>query len=214
MYNLIFDLDGTLIRTDPMHRYIIARYIMGDYQRPCPDEAEFRRIIDMIWFHSGDENLVKDTLGLEKSDFWKAFARYDTPEMREAFSAPYTDASFVRHMKARGHRTGIVTSATKRIADLEVGMIGPENFDEIVLARKDNGLIPKPDPSGLYRCMELLGSTSKNTIFFGDSPDDIQAGQSAGVLDIHVDRGEFEYQGPKPTITVLSLYDTMDELGI
>ena len=64
----------------------------------------------------------------------------------------------------------------------------------------------KPDPEGMLRLMEILKTTTANTLFVGDSEHDIQAGKNSGVRTIiclNVHHPDIRPDGD----TVASLFD-------
>ncbi len=52
-------------------------------------------------------------------------------------------------VRKRGLKTGIVTGSPSHIAEMEVGLVGKELFDAVVIARKFEGVKEKPHPDGL-----------------------------------------------------------------
>ena len=49
-----------------------------------------------------------------------------------------------------------------------------------------NGIIRKPNPSGVLKVLDILGSKSENSVFLGDSDIDIQTAKNANMPCISV----------------------------
>ena len=148
---VIFDLDGTLVHTLPEYRYEVVGKTLKNLGRTATQED-----IDRFWFITERDELIEQKWQLPYGDFWKEYQRHDNTELRRKLTKPYEDTSYLNELKKKGYRLGIVTGAPVHIASLEIGMLGEDKFDAIVIAHKLNGRQPKPHPSGLNECLGLL----------------------------------------------------------
>ena len=199
---IIFDLDGTLVTTKYEHRKIVLEKTLSDFGKPLPIE-----VIDKFWFEGNRDKIIKEIFEVNPSNFWTVYESYDTPEFRKKFTNPYDDVGFVLELKKRGYKTGVVTSAPVEIAKIETEMVGKEFFDSIVVAHTLNGFIPKPNPSGLEQCLFNLGIKNTESIFVGNSDEDVNAARNANILDILINRKEYFYKNLNPSLSIESLYD-------
>jgi len=184
---VIFDLDGTLICTAPDHRYKLVARILGDLGT-CASPIS----IDKFWFETDRSAIIKKDFGVEPAEFWKLFRIYDTVDLRKRFTRPYYDVGVINDIRQKGIKTGIVTGAPLHIADFEIGMLGPDNYDSIIIAHTLNGYKPKPHPHGLEECITKLGVQRHEAIYVGNSDEDTLTAKNAQVLDVIVDRQEYE----------------------
>lgn len=206
---VIFDLDGTLVHTAPECRYTIVGNTLNELGITAPNEA-----IDMFWFRSGRSSIIRENFRVEPDEFWKSYEKYDTVELRRAFTKLYDDVGFINEIRKKDYKTGIVTGAPAHIASLEIEILGGGKFDAIVIARSSNGISPKPHQHGLEECLRLLGASKKEAVYVGNADEDILTARNAGVFDILLDRGEHAFPGIKPSLTIHTLYDLRSLLGL
>lgn len=200
--SFIFDLDGTLVGSSPEHRYILVGRVLEDLGvYPRSD------LIDSFWFEARRDELVTKMFGLSLEAFWSTYKKYDTIELRERFTKPYNDISVIKELRRNGHKTGIVTGAPLHIANLEINMIGRENFDSIIIAHRSNGFIPKPNPQGLEECLRQLNTQKNKAVYVGNADEDIEMAKRAEVFDILLDRREHKFPDVAPSLTISSLYE-------
>lgn len=208
---IIFDLDGTLVHTAPEYRY----KVIGDTLKEMGVNFYLNEHIDRLWFETDREKIVQECFGQKPEDFWKIYTKNEKVEIRKNFIKLYHDIDFLTHIRDKGHKTGVVTGSPEHITALEIGMIGKEKFDSVIVARGFGGVRSKPHPEGLEKCLEDLGLDKKEAIFVGNGAEDILAAQSAGIMDVFIDRGEhvFDLKKLKPSQAIDTLYDLKDIFG-
>ncbi len=204
----MFDLDGTLVHTTPDYRYKIVKHVLNDFNIQVHN-----RLIDRFWFESRREEIIREHFKLEPDIFWQSFRKYRDMDFRKQCISAYNDVDFVLELKGKGFKTGIVTGAPPDVADMEIDLIGRQNFNAIVLQSLHNGK-PKPHPSGIEECLAALSLTNKEAIFVGNSDEDILAAQNAKVMGVMIDRKEHEFPHVEPSLTIESLYELRQILGI
>ena len=128
-------------------------------------------------------------------DFWSHFSRFDLPDVRLAHTKPFPDIGALDVLKGRGLRLGVVTNAPKTIAESELGLIGADLFDAIVIAGKTPGIRAKPHPDGILHCIAQVNGVPQGAMFIGNALEDLQAARAAEVMDVHIDRGEHDSIG-------------------
>jgi pyrophosphatase PpaX len=99
-------------------------------------------------------------------------------------------AEMIRALADRGARLGIVTSKMKPHTERGLAVAGLQGaFDLIVTC--DDVTRGKPDPEPVLLALEWAGRSAAETVFIGDSPHDIHAGNRAGVSTAAVTWGPF-----------------------
>lgn len=199
---VIFDLDGTLVHTTPEYRYKIVGQTLKDLGTKSSDHY-----IDRFWFEARRDEIIKNHFKLEPELFWQTYRKYDTPELREQFTRLYDDIDFIKELKRKGYKIGIVTGSPMPIAFLEIKMLGEENFDEIVITHSSSGIKHKPHPHGLLECLNKLGIKKEEAIYVGNADEDVITAKNAQVFDVLLKRGEHTFLEINPSLTILSLYE-------
>lgn len=213
---LIFDLDGTLVHTAPEYRY----QIVGETLKKLGTKDYSTDHIDQFWFEMDRDRIIKKYFGQEPEIFWKVYTEYENVQLRRQFIKLYHDVDFVHHLKDTGYKIGVVTGSPHHITDLEIGMIGKDKFDSVVVARhskEDSPLEgPKPNPWGIEKCLSALGGKKEESLYVGNAEEDVLAARNAGILDVYVERGEYKFDldSLKPSVLINSLYDLKGLLNI
>ncbi len=149
---VVFDLDGTLVHTMPEYRYKIVGQTLKEL-----GTSSSKHYIDRFWFETRRDDIIKEHFEVDVDLFWKTFRQCDTIDLRKQLTRVYDDVGFVKELKQKGYKVGIVTGAPLHIMSLEVDMIGEEYFDAVVRAQLSSGIKPKPDPHGIEECLSILG---------------------------------------------------------
>lgn len=206
---IIFDLDGTLVHTTSKYRYAVVRKTLKE----LGVSSFSKKNVDKFWFGGNREKIIRKLFNLDPKIFWKVFHKHDTIELREKHTVAYKDIDFIKELKKEGYKTGILTGSIGSIASMEIKMVGKENFDIIVIAHPSNGIEPKPHPSGLERCISILGIKKEEAMYVGNADEDIISAKNAGILDVLIDRNEYEIDEEiRPTYRIKSLYELKDIL--
>lgn len=183
---ILFDLDGTLVRTTSEGRYSIIRTVLKKLTtQPVSDE-----MIDAFWFGAYRNEIIKNEFKVDQNSFWRIYWQVHTAELTKQHSMPYDDSAILQTLKEKGFVLAVVTGATPLVAACEIDFLGSNLFDAIILARESHGSHPKPDPHCLNLCLEKLNIQAKEAVYVGNADEDILTARAAGVLDIIVDRNE------------------------
>jgi len=202
---VIFDLDGTLVHTAPEYRY----KVVGDTLKEMGVDSYLKEYVDRLWFESDREKIVREYFGQDPVLFWKIYTKNEKAEVRKKYIKLYNDIDFLTYIRAKGRKTGVVTGSPENIVDLEIEKIGKEKFNSVIVARGFGGLKAKPDPEGLEKCLESLCISKHEAVFVGNAAEDTLAARSAGIMDVFLERGEYEFdlKKLKPSIVINSLYN-------
>lgn len=96
---------------------------------------------------------------------------------------------FLNTIKAKGMRTGLVSNVGRKTLTKALSKLGLEEFFDVALSRNDV-LNLKPHPDGLNLAIQKLGISKENSIFLGDSLDDVNAARNAGIRIMIITDGE------------------------
>lgn len=173
---LLFDLDGTLLDTDPLHHRAFGS-VLAERGRDLSVEEYHARIMGrpnadiMADFFPGEEarhaeiadlkeSRFRDLLGAEVSPTPGIHALLDWAESLGAGTAVVTNAP-------RGNAAAMLaaTGLDRRLTTLVIGDECPR---------------PKPDPMPYRMAMELLGATPARSVAFEDSPSGLRAARGSG----------------------------------
>jgi phosphoglycolate phosphatase len=178
----LFDLDGTLIdsQEDIAHSINLLLHQLGIKQK------SLKKITSFIG--QGVLSLLKKNLPqLDEMEINKVLL----PRFEKIYSENMINKTklysgvreFFKKIKPQEQKVAVLTHKPKRfsVSILQHFKIYEPIFmclggDE--LSRK------KPDPEGIFRIMEAAQVSSQNTVFMGDSAEDIEAGKAASVTTV------------------------------
>lgn len=186
MRGMIFDVDGTLVDTNPAHVEAWRRAFKRlGYEIPT------ERILPEIG--KGGDKLVPSVLGepaekrhgdalrrAQKEEFLAIAKRVHLPVF------PGVPEVF-RALKNRGIRTALATSSDDKhfAATLASAGMDLRSMADVVVTKSDAGA-SKPDPDVVVVAVEKLGLSPAQCAMVGDTIYDAQACQAAGVAFIGV----------------------------
>lgn len=174
---VLFDLDGTLIDSTDLivdsyaHTYrahgrvMSTEQILADLGIPLHDTLA-------RYFH-GDELKTATATYLEYN-----LARHDDGVRHMAGVV-----DLVRRLRAGGLRLAVVTSKLRETARRGLALCRLDGMFEHVVAKEDTRR-HKPDCEPLLYALALLQSEASETAYVGDSPNDVEAADGAGVRAI------------------------------
>lgn len=200
MKAIIFDLDGTLVSVRLEYRYELLGKVLARFgKRATPDE------IDSFWFMHSRDRLI-ERWGIKPESFWKEFRIHDLPDLRKQYTFAYDDYPYLKELKNQGFRLALCTGSPPHIAEMELSFIDRSVFDVIVIALPSNGIKAKPDPMGALQCLNLLNTAPHETLFVGNSDEDILTARNAGIQSVIIDRKEHRHS-LTPDRLITSLYE-------
>ncbi|MGC8607243.1 MAG: HAD family hydrolase [Vulcanisaeta sp.] len=171
---VIFDLDGTLVDTIPLHvlSWIETCKHLG-LSIPTMDHVNTLiglRALDIARKLCGDENAEK-ALQIKNEIYLSllggAKAINGAPEL-------------LKMLKEKGFTIGIVTSSSRRVAIKALEVTGLYNYIDGIVAGDDVNK-GKPDPEPLMKILHSLGLKVSEVAVVGDSKYDAEMALNAGV---------------------------------
>ncbi len=186
---LLLDLDGTVV--DSLGFIMRCfREAVNPYTRNLPSDAEI-----VATFGPAEEQCIALVLQQHQQHGWlrepysTGMAQRAAHRFHQLYASGYEAglvecypgmAELVLEAKQQGKATGIFTGKGRRsaLATLEHVKLLTQ-FDVIVTS--DDVQHPKPAADGVLLACRLTGVAPQHTLFVGDNPTDVLAGQRAGV---------------------------------
>ena len=177
---LVFDMDGVLIDSEPLHRrakeqalgyfgIVLADQIYADY-KGRPDETMMREIAAQ----RADPAMTAGELLRKKHQAFEAL---------EHTILPIPDAvEFVRWSKSR-YRIALATSATPRNRAAALSALDLSSIFEAVVDA-DDFQRPKPDPEAFQVAMRRLALRPEECWVIEDSLNGVKAAKAAGCVTV------------------------------
>ncbi|MEB3887033.1 HAD family phosphatase [Lyngbya sp. CCY1209] len=174
---IIFDLDGTLANTDPLH-YQTWVDVLSDYGMKLNPEFYNARISGRL-----NPDIVRDILPQLTPEEGRDLADRKEARFREIALGlePLPGLmELLAWIEKKGLKTGIVTNAPRANAVfmLEVLKLG-DRFEHVILSEEVG--VGKPDPAPYKTILDRLDVSPTEAIVFEDSPSGIRAAVAAGI---------------------------------
>ena len=170
---VIFDWDLTLWNSWDIHLWLMRR-TAGALKQPRPSKNEIAREFSrpfrqhLNWFFSGDPEAVLET--------YLGFYR-DVVEIKAGLYPGI--AEILRTLNTHGFNVAVFSDKRQPFGASELEQTGVGHLLDHASFFND-GRPYKPDPQGLQDVMEALGASPEETIYVGDSPQDIECAHRAG----------------------------------
>jgi pyrophosphatase PpaX len=183
---LLFDLDGTLVDS--------VGLILASFRHACATTLG-RVPADEEWIPGIGTPLPAQFRPFAESDeqldalvrAYRAFQREHHDRLTREFVGTRETMALLHE---RGHPTALVTSKIVELAERALRFTGLRDFIDVVVGA-DSTTRHKPHPEPVHVALERLGRAASQAVFVGDSPHDIAAGNSAGVVTVAALWGPF-----------------------
>jgi pyrophosphatase PpaX len=190
---VLFDLDGTLIDSIGLLLESVHHAFEG-FSGRVPTDAEWIAGIgtplatQLGAFCDTDGDLKEITVR------YRTFQRAAHDRLTTAFPSTL---EVLGSLAAAGHPMGIVTSKSNEMMDRALELTGIMPYMDTRIGC-DSCSLHKPDPFPVRMALEELGYGPHEAAFIGDSPHDINSGNSAGVVSIAALWGPFTQAQLRP----------------
>lgn len=179
---ILFDLDGTIVNTDPIH-YKAWGQMLANYGIDIDETFYKSRISGRL-----NPEIVKDILPQLSADAGQKFADEKEALFRELATElkPLNGFSeLLSWTHTHQLKRALVTNAPRLNAEFMLEVLGiKEAFDAVILA--DDCIAGKPDPAPYQVALNKLGITAKEAIALEDSPSGIRAAVGAEIATIGI----------------------------
>lgn len=174
---LLWDLDGTLIDSEPVH-IAALKDVLAQAELPIPPDLHDWLIgLGARQVHQ----VLVERLGLALSYESLVGHKHEAYRRRCAELRPRSGSLEVfRSLARRGIRQAIVSNSDRVLVDLNLTALGLAVPDQVSISRNDVRC-GKPDPEAYLRAAWLLGELSRACVVVEDSPVGAAAGLAAGM---------------------------------
>ena len=178
MYKLIlFDLDGTLLNTDPMLKITFEELFKKYRPDYHPDDShyfEFSGPPIKITLKKEFPNMDQDFILKEFREL--SYINYD----KYSFPYPYIN-ELIDVLKEKGIKFGVVTNKARKATTKSFALFGLDKFFDFSITSNDI-INQKPDPEGVFKAMTYFGiEDKKDVLYIGDTIYDYNTAKNAGI---------------------------------
>jgi len=178
---VLFDLDGTLV--DSLEDLTDAvNHMLAGFGRPPLTSASVRRLVG-----KGAHNLVRRALETESEEAItrgiELFVAYNSDHVTDKSLLYPGVREALLQLAENGIRLVVISNKHEAICHLIMEALGIARLFEIICGG-DTFPEMKPSPLPLLQALERLGIAAQDAVMVGDTINDIQAGQQAGVSTI------------------------------
>lgn len=176
---VIFDLDGVLIDSGPVHRES-WRALGAELGVEVNDRAVGavfgRQNRDIVPILFGDDRTPEEVrrLGGRKEELYRDLVRGKVPASEGA-------VELVRHYQAGGYQLAIGSSTPRANIDLALGEMGIAELFGVIVSSEDVS-VGKPDPTVFLTAASRLGVSPGDCLVIEDAPAGVEAGKAAGMV--------------------------------
>ncbi|XP_039121922.1 haloacid dehalogenase-like hydrolase domain-containing protein Sgpp [Dioscorea cayenensis subsp. rotundata] len=179
---VLFDIDGTLCDTDPVHHYAFREMLLEiGYNNGVPIDEDFF-VKNIAGGHNEDiaSRLFPDwdhEKAMKFMDDKEEYFRKLAPEQLKAVNGLH---KLCKWIEDHGIKRAAVTNAPRPNAELMISLLGLTDFFQLVVVGSECERA-KPFPDPYLKALEVLNLSREHTFVFEDSPSGIKAGVAAGL---------------------------------
>lgn len=187
---VMFDLDGTLVDSVPDLAAAVDQ-MLALRGRPAAGVAKVKD-----WVGNGALVLVRRALAdnIDHADVNEDEAQAALADFMQAYSGGHAATTvypgvpeLLGWLRERGVLLSVITNKPERFVVPLLEEKGLGDFDWIIGG--DTLPVKKPDPAGLLQVMSAAGATTQQSLFVGDSRNDVLAARAADVRVVAVSYG-------------------------
>lgn len=182
---VIFDLDGTLLNTYEDLANAV-NYALSQNGLPTHPAEKYK-----IFAGNGTDMMITRALPEDKRNeetlkkVRDIYFEYYNAHSGEC-TRPYDGiVELLDELKARNMKLAVVSNKIDFMTRAVVKEYFGDGTFDFVTGQCD-GIIPKPDPSMVYKVLEQFGVTAEESVFVGDSGVDAETGKNAGMFTVGV----------------------------
>ena len=179
---LLFDLDGTLADTDPLH-FAAFNTLLGEFGQSLTQERYRHSVLGganaliMQWLFPGLDRHRRAELADRKEVLFREQSGHLKP--LEGL------AELLEEVERQGVKVGVVTNAPRANAEHVLGVLGLQRLLPTVVVGEEIAH-SKPDPLPYLIGLERLGCPAGRTIAFEDSVSGVTAASAAGLYTVAI----------------------------
>lgn len=185
---VIFDMDGVLIDSEPVH-YEIENRLFDQLGITVSDEAHRNYLGTSAEFMYAD---LKSRFGLpgtvnELMQFGESFT-CDYFRQQQVLNLNEGVLPLLKEMKLAGMKLAVATSSSPEVAKVLLDRCEITSYFDAIVTTSEAGK-SKPAPDVYLLAAQKIGIVPSNCIVFEDSPNGLSAAKSAGMYCIAVQTG-------------------------
>ena len=177
----LFDLDGTLVDSLDDLTDAVNHMLVGFGRIPL-QPSEVRQLVG-----KGARNLVQRALATSAPDEidrgLAAFTEFNALHIADKSKLYLGTRELLQQLAHRGIRMAVISNKQEALSRLILKSLEVDTFFDII-AGGDTFVEMKPSPLPLMKVIEKLSCSPANAVMIGDSINDIQAGNRAGIATI------------------------------
>ncbi len=180
---LLFDLDGTMLNTDAIHRAVFT-----DMMRPYGIEVD-----EAFYMANVHGRLNADFFAewLPEEDA-QGLSEAKEAEFRRRLPRPFPAMPGVMELletcAVKGWDRAVVTNAMRLNAEAMLGAIGARDFFDVIVIGEECAR-GKPHPDPYAEAMRQLDVAARDCIAFEDSPSGVRSAAAAGAYTVGIRSG-------------------------
>jgi haloacid dehalogenase superfamily, subfamily IA, variant 3 with third motif having DD or ED/haloacid dehalogenase superfamily, subfamily IA, variant 1 with third motif having Dx(3-4)D or Dx(3-4)E len=173
---VLFDFDGTVANTLPLCIHGFQSVFKKYDNRDITTEG----IISM--FGPTDDEMIhknlqhRDTVSEAIDDYYQIY----TKEHKKFVGDNPDILRLLKELNRRQVQVGLITGKSRHAYTISEKILGFEGLFQSVVTGDDVS-VPKPDPQGILKTLEIFHANKDTAIYIGDSNNDILAGKAAGI---------------------------------
>lgn len=174
---LLFDWDGTIVDSHQLGLTAFERSFASlgmDFSHEI-----YREVYSPNWYS------VYEAMGLPKEKWQQAddlwVENYGLQTAQLVTGAEQT----IKQLHGKGYQLGVVSSGSDCRVNREVMDLGLDGIFSVVVCHEQMQN-KKPHPEGLETAMRAINRMPTECCYVGDSPEDVQMGQRAGLVTVGV----------------------------
>lgn len=184
----IFDLDGTLVDTEPFYSEA-TQVVLEPYGKKFTNDFK-RKIMGGDALTSASLTVKEFNLEMTPQEFLErreVHLRVLFPKATEIKGA----GEYLQRLMETGTRIALATSSSKALCEIKIGHRAWSDIFECKIHGDDPELLrSKPAPDIFILCAQRMGVSPENIIVFEDSKNGIRAAKGAGMKVVGI-RNEF-----------------------
>jgi HAD superfamily hydrolase (TIGR01509 family) len=183
---VLFDWDGTLVDSKAAIQASYREATTEVLGRPYPSTEEEWVIVRPMRAQESFGMMSDDPAVVERLiERYGVAYRKNSEALGQAF--PGT-REVLEGLRARGLKTGVVTSKARSRMESDARSFGLEGLFD-VLVTGDESAERKPHPGPIIDALQILGIEGSEVVYVGDGPQDVLAARGAGTLAVSCSYG-------------------------